>query len=78
MTEIEPWFLYSTESEPTHIAQPNESKTYCGVSLDEYRPQGRVTDPSAFHTRDSFCTDCLYEILGANAVSMVEEHSSEI
>jgi len=77
MTDPKAWLLYSTESEPTHLARPNSSTTYCGASLEVYRPQGRTTDPSAFQPKDQFCTECLYEYLGANAISMVDDQSEE-
>jgi hypothetical protein len=75
MTGADPWRLYSTEDEPTHLARPDsdENETYCGHRLERYRPQGRVTDPSAFLGRDQFCTDCLYEVLGAQALAMLDD-----
>jgi hypothetical protein len=82
MTGSDPWRLYSTEGEPTHLARPdsdkteNQNETYCGHRLKLFRPQGRVTDPSAFLGRDRFCTDCLYEVLGAQALAMLDEVDS--
>jgi|GEM_PF-2305318 len=75
MTGTDPWRLYSTEGEPTHLARPGNdaNETYCGHRLERYRPQGRVTDPSAFLGRDHFCTDCLYEVLGAQALAMLDD-----
>ena len=78
MTGADPWQHYSTEGEPTHLARSNsdENETYCGHQLERFRPQGRVTDPSAFLGRDHFCSDCLYEVLGSQALAMLDDINS--
>jgi hypothetical protein len=76
MTGAAPWRLYSRENESTHLARPESDETYCGDSLGSHRPQGQVTDPSAFHAQDQFCTECLYEVLGEQSFAMLEDIES--
>lgn len=59
--------LFNWGGEPTHLARPETEETYCGTALAEYRPQGDVTDPSAFHAGDQFCPTCLQMVLGAQS-----------
>jgi len=73
MSGADPWCLYSTEGEPTHIARPAAEEAYCGERLRTYRPQGESADPSAFHARDHFCTECLAAVLGEQATAILNE-----
>ncbi len=73
MDGTEPWHLYSTEGAATHLKRPDSDETYCGDALKTYRPQGTVTDPSAFYLQDQFCTDCLYQVLGKHATAVLDK-----
>lgn len=73
MDKAAPWYLYSNEGSATHLKQSDHAETCCGDALEKYRPQGPVTDPSAFHAQDQFCTDCLYEILGEHAIAVLDD-----
>jgi hypothetical protein len=64
MADLDPWQLYSSEDEPTHLARPDTQETYCGELLTAYRTQGSATDPSAFHIGDQFCVACIQAYLG--------------
>jgi hypothetical protein len=64
MAGSHPWKLYSSENEPTHLARPETEEAYCGAPLAAYRPQGTMTDPSAFHAGDQFCVACIHAYLG--------------
>ncbi|GAB6863299.1 hypothetical protein JCM17092_33890 [Haloplanus litoreus] len=73
MVGADAWVLYSSEGTATHLKRPEREETYCGDSLESYRPQGRSSDPSAFHAQDQFCTQCLYEALGTHSIAMLDE-----